>query len=335
MPSVAFDIGTYTLKAIHAKPGATPQILRTVELFNELGISVPSDEANIEKMARLIDTVFTDHKLPRNDVRLALPEQVVSTKVIEIPPLTDSELASAIGWQAEQHIPIPMEELSLEYQVLSRPARGDKNSKMQVLLIGVRKNVVDGYLQAFVNAGIEPTLLETQTIANIRSLQIGPDEPTTMIVAMGATTMDISLVSHGMLKFVFSHLNGGQLLTRTVEQTVGLDAKQAEEYKRTYGLDELQFEGKIRQALLSPLKIYVDQIKKAGQFYTNQNPNDPVQRILLTGGSVQLPSLVQFVTAEMGTEVLIAAPFASSSGEIPQTNHPAFGVCMGLIMKDM
>lgn len=335
MPSVAFDIGTYTIKAIHAKPGSKPLVLRTVEVFNELGISVPSDDVNVEKMTRLIDTIFTDHNLPRNDVRLALPEQVVSTKVIDIPPLTDSELASAIGWQAEQHIPIPMEELSLEYQVMSRPAHGDQNSKMQVLLVGVRKKVVENYLQAFIGAGIEPTLLETQTMANIRSLQIAPDEPTTMIVSIGATAMDIFLVSAGQLRFVFSHLNGGQLLTRTVEQAVGLDGKQAEEYKRTYGLDELQFEGKIRQALLSPLKIYLDQIKKASQFYVNQNPNDPVQRILLTGGTAQLPSLVQFVTAEMGTEVLIAAPFASSSGEIPQTNHPAFSVCMGLIMKEL
>ncbi len=335
MPSVAFDIGTYTIKAVHAKPGKKPQISRTVEVFNEIGMSVPSDEANIEKMAALVDSIFTDHKLPRKDVRLSLPEQVVSTKVIGIPPLSDAELASAIGWQAEQHIPIPLEELSLEYQVLYRPPRGDKQHKMQVLLVGSRKKVIENYLEAFLGAGIEPTILETQAISNIRSLGFEADDPTTLVVSIGSTAMDIIAVTAGQLRFVFSHLNGGQLLSKTIEQTIGLDSKQAEQYKRTYGLEEQQFEGKIRQVLLSPIKIFTDEILKAMQFHQNQNPNDPVQRILLMGGSAQLPGLIQHMTAELNVEVLLAAPFASASGEIPQTNHPAFGVCMGLIAKEI
>ncbi len=335
MPSVAVDIGTYTVKVVHAKSGPKPHILRTVELFNSLGMSAPTDDGAIQKLSRLVDSIFNDNKLPRNDVRLALPEQLVSTKIIAIPPLSDAELASAISWQAEQHIPIPLEELSLEYQVLYRPPRGDASQKMKVLLVGVRKKVVERYTEAFVEVGVEPILLETQMIALKRSLQFTQEDPTTLLVSIGATSMDIAVITQGQLGFVFSHVNGGELLTRTIEQTIGLEAKQAEQYKRTYGLDENQFEGKIRQALLPTIKIFTNEILKAQQFYLNQNPQDPIQRILLAGGTAQMPGLVQLITAELGMEVLVASPFATASGEIPQVNHPSFGICMGLIMREV
>lgn len=335
MPTVAIDIGTYTIKAIHAKTGKNPQILRSIEVFNTLGLSVPADEGNVEKLGKLLDDLFTDHNLPRNDVRLALPEQVVSTKVISIPPLSDAELASAIGWQAEQHIPIPVEELSLEYQVLYRPTNKNNNEKMKVLLVGVRKNIVENYLNTFLFAGIEPVFMETQILSVIRSLQFTIDDPVTQIVAIGATTMDIAIVHQGQPAFVFSHLNGGQLLSRTIEQGIGLDAKQAEQYKRTYGLDESQFEGKIRQLLLPSVQIFISEMRKANQFFVNQYPGEAVQRVLLVGGSSQLPGLVQLITSELGLEVLVAAPFAEATGEIPTTNHPAFSVAMGLIMKEL
>jgi len=169
----------------------------------------------------------------------------------------------------------------------------------------------------------------------IRSLQFEHDDPTTQVVSFGASTMDIAIVHRGRPAFVFSHLNGGQLLTKTIEQGIGLDSKQAEQYKRTYGLDENQFEGKIRNLLKQPVQILISEMRKANQFFANQYPGESVQRILLVGGSAQLPGLVQFVTQELGLEVLVASPFATSSGEIPKVNHPAFAVCMGLIMKDL
>jgi type IV pilus assembly protein PilM len=226
MPSVGIDIGTYTIKAVHAKSGSKPEVQRTVEVFNETGVSVPNDEAVAADLSKTIDALFNDHKLPRGDVRLALPEQVVSTKVIEIPPLSDAELASAIDWQAEQHIPIPIEELALEYQVLHRPGRGDnQQEKMRVLLIGARKSVIDNFLNLFIDVGIESTHLETQTISTVRSLGFTKEDPPTLVVQIGASTMEMSVVRQGELAFVFSHLNAGQMLTRTVAQTVGLDQK--------------------------------------------------------------------------------------------------------------
>lgn len=335
MPALAVDIGSYTIKLVLGDTGASPRVQKAIEVYNSTALAVPTDDASTEKLATLLESVFNDYKLPRAHVRFALPETVSSTKIISIPPLSDAELASAIGWQAEQHIPIPPEELSLEYQVLFRPDK--KGSEpMRVLLVGVRKKVVERFVDVFNMIGVEPELIETQMIAIVRSLGLGPEDSTTLVVHLGASSMDQCLVHNGEMQFVTSHLNGGQLLTKSLEQNLGLDAAQSEQYKRTYGLNKEQFQGKVSDALMPAVRVLTTEIKKSVQFFVNNHPQDGVKRLVLSGGSALLPGLVEFITTEVGAEVLVGAPFATASGEIPTTiNQPSMTVCMGLLEREL
>ncbi len=334
MSALALDIGTYTIKAVQGKTGAEPNVERAAEIFNTDGLAVPTEEVHIQKLAETLNAFIADHKLSIRDIRLSMPEGVVSTKVITIPYLSDAELASAIGWQAEQHIPIPPEELALEYEVLYRPQKNDRNAQMRVLLVGTKKTLVANYISVFTQLGVEPSMMETQILSVIRSLQFKQDDTTTLVAHVGASSMNIAVVHQGEVAFVFNHLSGGQMLTRSLEQTIGLDPQQAEQYKRTYGLDPAQFQGKVSAALTPAVKILTDEILKAMRFFVNQFPSASVDRVLLSGGSAQLPGLIQYATDQLGVEVLLAAPFASASGAIPDTNHPSYSVCMGLLMRE-
>jgi type IV pilus assembly protein PilM len=333
MPTLCLDIGTFTFKAIAGKPGSSPTLTKVIESPNPLGVSVPTDDAQAEKLAGAIDAFLSDHNLPRAELRLSLPETVVSTKVISLPWLSDAELASAIGWQAEQHIPIPPEELSLEYQVLFRPQKGDRTAQMRVLLVGVRKQVVERYIATLAAVGAEPVILESHMLSVIRSLQFSVEDPATLVVHLGASTMDVAVVEKGEVVFVVTHAAGGQILTKTLEQNVGLSGEQAEQYKRSYGLDETQFQGKMREALMSPVKSLIQEMQKAVRFHGSQHPTSPIQRALLSGGSAQLPGLVPLVAQELNMETLIAAPFAGAKGEVPTINSPSFAVAMGLMLR--
>lgn len=334
MPAVALDIGTYSIKAIEGTTGRKIQVKRIAEAYNTTGIAVPTDDGSVEKLGKLVSAIFTEHSLSTDDVRLSIPETAVSTKVISIPSLSDAELASAIGWQAEQHIPIPPEDLTLEYEVLYRPPKS-ANQPMKVLLVGVRKQVVSQYLTMFHDLGIEPTILESQILSLVRSLGFEQHDPSTLIVNIGASSMNLAVVSGQLPAFVLSHLSGGQLLNKALEQALGLDAAQAEQYKCTFGLDPAQFEGKVSAALVKPVNLLVAEMRKTIQFNLTLNQADPVKRLVLTGGSALLPGLVQHVTRELGVEVLVAAPFANASGDIPsQINQPAMAICMGLLARN-
>ncbi|MBT3250113.1 MAG: type IV pilus assembly protein PilM [Candidatus Pacebacteria bacterium] len=335
MSALSLDIGTYAIKAISGNPGKKIEVERFVEVFNPLGVSIPSDEALMQKFVDLIESIIADNKLPRNDVRLSLPESVVSTNIIELPTLSDAELASAIGWQAEQHIPIPPDQLSLQYQVLHRPSKENKNDeKMRVLLVGVHKDLVERYTNVFLTLGIEPKLLETQMLSVLRALDIEKQEPPTLVLQMGASNTQLAMVYEGELRFITSQMTGGHALTQSLERQINLSAQQAEEYKRAYGLDENQFEGKVKAALLPVVQIMVNEIRKAMTFFVNQYPGVNAQRILLSGGPTLLPGLVQYITQEVGVEVLVAAPFSNVTGMIPEANHPTWTVCMGLMARE-
>jgi type IV pilus assembly protein PilM len=335
MPATAIDIGTYAVKVVTAEPGKNPGVLRVVETINPYSVGLPTDDLQTEQIGELVNNIIFDNKIPHTDVRLSLPESIVSSKVILIPPLTEAELASAIYWQAEQHIPIAKEDLSLQYKVLFRPEKGDKQSQMRVLLIGTRKSLVERYVNMFTAMGIEPSILETQVLSLLRSLEIGAEEPPTMVLNWGATNMDVAVVFKGEIQFVFTHTGVGALLTKTLQQTLGLDLQQAEQYKRTYGLEPGQFEGRVRNALAPIVNTLVTEIQKAQRYFTSQFPQNTLSRIVITGGSAQLPGLTEFLTQSLGAEILLSAPFATATGEIPTENQQTFSVCLGLLMREL
>ncbi len=112
------DIGTYAIKILSGKGGKRTHISKSVESFNTSGSDNPQNETQRKQLSELLGDLINQNKIPKGSVRLSLPEHLASTQIISIPSLTTSELASAIDWQAEQHIPIPKNELNLEYQVL-------------------------------------------------------------------------------------------------------------------------------------------------------------------------------------------------------------------------
>lgn len=334
MNIVSLDIGTYSIKCLNFKSARGQlEVVQAVEVPNHMGIAIPTDEISRDKLSEQVDSFFSDHSLSKTDTRLALPESVVSTKVISVPVLSDAELASAIGWQAEQHLPIPKEDLAMEYQVLYRPERAEKDAQMRILLVGSRKSLIDRYTDVFKNVGIEPTCLETQTSSILRAAQITPDQPVTMVVHIGFSTMDISIVHGGELTFVFSHPNGGLILNRALESALQLPPPQAEEYKRTYGLDPRFFEGKVQAALMPAIKSFIEHMQRAMYYHSMQYPSEKVERILLSGGTANLPSLVAYIASTLGVEVLFLNPFNGVTGNVPQSNPTSFSVCAGLGMR--
>jgi type IV pilus assembly protein PilM len=255
--------------------------------------------------------------------------------VIEVPVLTDAELASAVGWQAEQYIPIPKDDLSLEYQVLFRPDKKMPDAKMKVLLVASRKSFVRKLNDIFLNLGIEPTVMETQMFSVIRALNLRSDDPETLIVHMGASNLDLAVVANGMFDFIFSTKNGAQLLTNAIAQSFALDLKQAEEYKITYGLNPEQLDGKLIQVILPIVNNVVVEIQKALRYFSQLHPGQTIKRVVLSGGPAEMIGFSQYLAQQINTEVFLMAPFAEAKGQIPETKHLHFTVCMGLVMRKL
>jgi type IV pilus assembly protein PilM len=266
---VGLDIGSYAIKVAWAKKsmgGANLQLIGSN--YNPTGQFLPGDETAKQKLAIAIRQLFVDQKITAKDVHLTLPESMAYTSVISMPYLSDAELASSIHWEAEQHIPVPLDEVNLEYEVLYKPNKSDEGEKMRVLLVAAKKDAINQLVTLLHSAGLEIVGLETSLLSIHRSLMPAFQKSATVMVAhIGALSTDLLVVNQGEPVLTYTVPTGGLALTRSLEKQLGLQPQQAEEYKRAYGLDPTQLEGKVRQTLTPVVNVMVAEMRKALQYF--------------------------------------------------------------------
>lgn len=335
---VGLDIGSYAIKAAVVRKGmGNAELLLLGSAYNPVGQFLPSDETSQQKLAVTIKQLFREQKIGSKEVQVTLPESMAYTSVISMPYLSDAELASSIHWEAEQHIPVPIDEVNMEYEVLFKPSKGDVGEKMRVLLVATKKDSVNQLVNLLHMAGLEMTGLETILLSLHRAfLPALTKAQTIMLCHVGALTTDILITQQGEPVLTYTVPTGGLALTRSIEKQLGLPPQQAEEYKRTYGLDLSQLEGKVRQVLVPVANIIVAEMRKAMQYYQTSHQMNTIQTILLSGGSVYLPGLTPFLAEAFGTEVLIANPIeyisAKHNSQLPDT-IAAFSPAIGLAQR--
>ena len=330
---VAVDLGTSKIKIIVT--GKAGEITKTVIADNPLGYSVPTKATQVEPLANLLRDIFGQNKLPRTNLALAMPERHVSTQVISIPTLTDSELATSISWQAQQYIPIPTEELVLNYQVLYRPEKKDAaTTDMRVLLAGIKQDDLNNLTAAYKQASLEPTVLETESIATLRHLPADlSNNASSLIINFGAGGVDTIIVSGSELTMAMSHPTGSTMITKALMATFNLTYEKAEEYKLAYGVDTRYGEGKIAQAIVPILQNILGDIRNTITFYNNKNPVSAINKIFLSGGGALMPGFPELLAANLNIEIQPLDIFATLTGEIPENNQLIFGVAGGLTKR--
>jgi type IV pilus assembly protein PilM len=334
------DIGSHSIKAVQLSGSAEQpvfvaagQVETPAQIANQPLIA-DSDET-IEAVAGAIKSLYKEARISTNKVVSALPESQIFTRVVDLPSLKASEINHAITWEAEQYVPIPITEVRLDWQVLGNTADG----KLEVLLVAAPISLIDRHLKIIKLAGLTALSLETEITAVVRSLvQRIEGAPTTLVVSIGASTTDLSIVSTGRISFTRSIATGGLALARGVAQDLGFEPEQATEYMETYGLDPTSLEGKVMQAIKPIFDVIVNEIRRLLAYYATKHPELPVKRVVVTGGAAKLPGLVVYLAEALGLEVQIGNPWEGIS--LPSAvasklaaEATSFAVAVGLALK--
>jgi type IV pilus assembly protein PilM len=338
--SFGLDIGTNAIKVVwlNREKNLTSYIssLSTPTPATGMQSESPFDH---QEMAQIINKLVIDAKITTNNVNIALPENHAFTKVIEMPVLSDKELESAIYWEAEQYIPVPLDTVTLAWSKLRSSNNASSEEKMQVLLVAAPKELIKRYQTILDLAGLTIVSVETEILAIIRSLLSAANTPTSLIANIGAMSTSLGIVQNGVLVFNYSVPLGGVSLTRAIASDFGLQPAQAEEYKRVYGLSDKNFGGKVGRAIEPILTSLLTEVKKAITFYTDKYKNEsPISQILLTGGGASLPGLSVYFAQNLGLEAVIANPWKMLNVQgVPQaieTKGPEYAVSVGLALKE-
>lgn len=332
------DIGRDSMKAVWLENKGNgfslTAAINTVSPANGMLSESPLDQ---EEMGQAIRGMVNDAGISTKYVNIALPENQVYTKVIDMPVLSDKELQSAIYWEAEQYIPVQLSTVTLDYKILSRPEKPEDGNKMIVLLVGAPTALIDKYEKILALAGLTITSVETEILSALRAIVTSNTFPSSLVIHMGATTTSLAIVRKGLLSFTYSIPTGGNAITRAIASDFGFPLQQAEEYKKIYGLTSQELQGKIGQAAQPVLSLIIAEVKKAIAFYAGKYPSEPIQQAVLSGGSAKLPGLTTFFTSQLGLETTICNPWkVLLAQEVPQDiidNAPLYAIAVGLAMR--
>ena len=335
--SVGLDIGSKTIKIVElVKEGAKFRLRASGVIPHR---SQPPEHLKEDKefapLAETVKKLYKEVKISSRDVGIALPESQVYTRAIKFPQLTDSEIASAVRWEAEQYIPIPVNEAIVQHQIIER--RDDTTPpSVSVLLVAAPKVLVEKYARVVEMAGLSLNLVETGLVALTRAL--APEEQTVLLVDFGARSTDIAIAKNAQLIFSRCIPTAGEAFTRAIAQTLSVEEVQAEEYKKTYGLSSTQLEGKIKASLEPVFRLVADEMKKATHFYQSEEKGDSPRTAILSGGTAGMPEAASTLTRLLGIEVVVGNPFSRVEVEPEAVKSlagyaPFYSIAVGLAMR--
>ncbi len=326
------DISDLSLKIIKLKKRRGDLVLASIgEGKIKPGIIEGGEIKNEEKLAETIKTVcekVRGEELKTKYVVASLPEEKSFLAVIQMPRLPEENLKSAIIYEAENYIPLPIEKVYLDYQIV--PPVYDHLDHLDVLVVAVPKKIVDSYLSALKLAGFYPLAFEIESQAISRALI--KNEVTSqpvLLIDVGATRTSFIIFSGYSLRFTSSILVSSKIFDQLIAKNLGVSLAEAEKLKIKYGLEEkiklkiknqntkIEKEGgKIFEALIPALVDLVQQIKRYLDYYQTHAshehlpPNGKgISKILLCGGGVNLKGLTNFLSLELKMPVELGNPW--------------------------
>ena len=335
---IGLDIGSHSIKLIEIERRKQDAVLVAAGSLPTPPKALSSvTQEDIEGIAVVVNKLWKDTGAKTKNVNIALPESQVFTRVIEVPELSSRELTSAIKWEAEQYIPMPLDQVTVDFTIL-QTAKDTGTNKMEVLLVASPKTLVEKYVTILEYADLIPVAVETEIIAASRALiRSTTSVKNVMIVSLGAQTTDLAIVRNGILAFTRSISAGGEALSRAVAQSFGFELSQAEEFKKTYGLEKNKLEGKIVTATKPIMDTILAEIKRAAAYFQEKHREEQLGVIILSGGTARVPGMVVYMAENLGIEVQLANPWfgliRDERFRVLDNEGPVFSVAVGLAFR--
>lgn len=329
------DIGTNAIRVVQLSGGGGKY---TLDAFGVAqvppGLTQSDSKLDQQKVAKILKELLRNSQIDTTEVVCAIPGTSVFNAVVQLPPMSQIELAKAITFQAEQNIPLKLDEVKYDWQVIKQ---NPDTKELTVMIIAAAKTKVQSIINLLETADLSVQALETATVATARSLTSEQD-PLVMTLDIGSTTTEIAIVENGVLGLTRSFPLAGFAMTRAISKNLGLDIAQAEQFKIKFGLAQDKLEGQVFKAIEPTLRSILEEATRSMKFYEEQF-GKPIPRIVITGGTSRLPLIDQYIKAFTGLEVVVGntwsrVSFKPEYGEKINEIAVEFATAVGLAMRE-
>jgi type IV pilus assembly protein PilM len=340
---VGLDIGSSAVKAVELKSAGKGW---KVVAFGIQPVPPDSivDGAIIDgaAVADAIRRVFENKQFKTKEVAASLSGNAVIVKKINLPVMTEAELAESIYWEAEQYIPFDIQDVNIDYQILDAGTGGESGGTMDVLLVAAKKEKIADYTGVISQAGRTPIIVDVDAFAlqNAFEVNYGLDkEQVVVLLNAGASAMNINIVTGDQSVFTRDISMGGNSYTEAVQKELNLPFESAEQLKRGQPVEGVTVE-EVTPVLHAMTENVLLEIQKTFDFYKASASSDRIDRIVLSGGASRVDGFEAALAERFNTPVEKFDPFKKITFEPhklgiedPEGVGPAAAVAVGLALR--
>lgn len=343
--SLGVDIGTSVIKIVelsqrgkrirlenYGEMEAVSLYKKPFRTFEKSTLTVSGSD-----VVKSITAILSEAKIETKDAYFSIPDFSTFFTAFRLPSMSKEELPQAVQYEARQHIPLPLPEVVLDWQIIGEKSVNRKLSDFNILLVAVPNEIITQYQETARFSNLNALAFEAEVFGLARAV-VGKEKNTTMLIDIGARSTTISIVDSNIVKLSHSFDTAGNDFTNLISKGLDLDATEAEKIKREYGLSVRQNTA-VRDAILPMIDLIIGEIKKIiSNFYSQENKKP--SKIILAGGTALLPGLTDYFSEAAGIPTEIADPFSSLYyppilNDVLREMGPAYAVAVGAALRGL
>lgn len=354
---VGLDVGTSSVKIIQLKPSGNQWQLAAMgmaEIPND-SLEVKNQDVQRSTIIESIKRVFKESGIKTKKVVTSLSGDSVIIRYVKLPFMTAEELRGAIQKEAEQYIPLNIDQVVLDFQILGE-TQEDGQKKLDVLLVAAKIDVVDQHLSMLKSAGLSPIIIDVDAFALQNAYEINrlePTEETVALINLGASLSTINILEGSNTRFTRDIPVAGNDFTKEIQKEFNLKFSEAEELKKSHGAISMEEDDfslssvsqkddrvlRMSDAMTPVLNKLLGEIRRSFDYYETQARKKTVERVILLGGSARLKNVNRFLANKLGIPVEHFAAFRNveplKTVDSEQLADKEFhmGVCLGLALR--
>ncbi len=296
---------------------------------------------DVEAVAEAIRRCHQRSGTKSKHAAVAIAGSMMITKQISMPAdLSEDEIEEQIMIEADQHIPYPIEDISLDFEVIG--PHGKDDGLVDVLIAAARTEHVDDRKDAVISAGLKAEVVDAEPFTVEQAFEminldnhLDLDQKSVAIIDIGATMTGLNVLKSGELIYTREQPFGGKQLTEEIMRRYGLSYQDAGRAKRAGGLPD-----NYEEEVLEPFKQTIAQhVNRYLQFFYSSESGTEIDHVVLAGGSAVIEGLCEVVEGHIGVPTIVANPFAQVeiASHIPHNkilqDAPAMMIACGLALR--
>lgn len=297
-PLFGLDIGFNTIKVMQIDDDGKQ---KSIAGYGVVGFDSEAIKDGViddyEELAKAAVELFAKNIIGTIDTRrvvITIPASKAYSRIITAAAkLTKNELDDAVRTETEQYIPLPVDDLYIDYTTTSV-----RDNEREVLVVAVPKKIVDSYMRFAELIGLEVCALETTISAASRIISVAEnssDIPTILIdlgsLSVDLTVFDNNLVVNGTIP------GGGDDFSNRIAEKLNIPKAEANSMKTKYGLGVSKRQEEIRTALKPQLDSLIKEIRRVVRYYEERTDGEStIGQIITMGGGANMPGLVDYLT---------------------------------------